>query len=160
MTTEEKEKSGLSLVTSNLDKIFPGNTGYRLISDKKMQLAGVDFEVYFGDTTWYIDLKSCIGPDYSMTSSDYIDKPARLVHSKAIPLEVSQYGEITCTKGKLTDFFLYVVQDRDGAGYKLLAYADAIRIVRKHLASPVYTEHTSFNGTGVYIKIPVSLSPL
>ena len=77
MNTTDKEKVAEKAIkeTRIFDIFFPDNIGYKKISQKKMQLAGVDYEIYLpnGETV-YIDLKTGIGSDYSMKSEDFVQE--------------------------------------------------------------------------------------
>lgn len=169
MDTKEKEKIGEQLLRKEhlIDYFFPENIGHKKISTKKLQLAGVDYEVYLpNNEIVYIDLKVCIGSDYSMKAKDYV-APTRVSGRRtAIPLEIYQNGIFTNTKGKLTDYFLYIVIDDYGKSIWLVPYEKVRDICLKHRKTATYengilktkwngtqTVYTSFNGTGQYIKV-------
>lgn len=171
MNTTDKEKVAEKAIkeTKIFDIFFPDNIGYKKITTKKMQLAGVDYEIYLpnGETV-YIDLKTGIGPDYSMKPADFVEERRIIGRMPAVAVELYQYDIFTNTKGKLTDYFLYYIQDNFGAAFYLFDY-DTIRNVSvehkkkvviengkgKEVISGKYTPYTSFNGTGIYIKVPV-----
>ena len=172
METTEKEKIAEKALKANkiFDIFFPGNIGYKKIITKKMQLAGVDYEVYMPNgETIYVDLKTGIGPDYSMKQEDY-KTPHRIIgRQPALALEVYQYGLFTNTKGKLTDYFIYYIKDDYQEAFYLVPYVDVRNVCLKHkktlsIVNGVaketfngeYTVYKSFNGTGDYIKVPAN----
>ena len=154
------------------DEVFPENTGYKRVVSKKFQKAGVDYEVYNENEIIYIDIKVCVGPDYSMMPEDYND-PSNAIESKAIPIEIYQNGIFTNTKGKLTDFMLYIIADNSGISYSLLPYEEIMKISMDHkrqveyymeedyrrfarfINKGAYKWYTSNNGSGIYIKFPI-----
>ena len=153
------------------DELFPENTGYKKVVSKKFQKAGVDYEVYNENETLYIDIKVCVGPDYSMNADDF-NNASDVLESKAIPIEIYQNNVFTNTKGKLTDYMLYIIADNSGISYLLLSYEDVMKIsmehkrqieyfytekgkIAKYVNKGAYKWHTSNNGTGIYIKFPI-----
>lgn len=172
--TAKKELIGEAIIKKYhiFDKLFPNNNGFKKISDKKHQKAGVDYEVYLGDDTIYIDLKSLVGPAYTMAPEDYADNDIDEPVKKAVALEVYQNHIFTNSKGKLTDYFLFTIADKDGIFYYLMSYDTARSICMEHIhkyrnveidgtvyAKAVtdgrYKLYTSNNGSGEYIKVPV-----
>lgn len=172
METTEKEALAEKALKVNkiFDVFFPGNIGYKKITVKKLQLAGVDYEVYFpDDKVEYVDLKTGIGPDYSMKQEDYTSPHRIIGRQPALALEVYQYGQFTNTKSKMTDYFIYYLKDDYQEAFYLVPYIDVRNVCLKHkktfkiengIAKEVfngeYTVHKSFNGTGDYIKVPAS----
>ena len=153
------------------DELFPENIGYKKVVSKKFQKAGVDYEVYNGNETLYIDIKVCVGPDYSMNADDF-NNTSDVLESKAVPIEIYQNNVFTNTKGKLTDYMLYIIADNSGISYILLSYEDVMKIsmehkrqieyfytekrkIAKYINKGAYKWHTSNNGSGIYIKFPI-----
>ena len=153
------------------DELFPENTGYKKVVSKKFQKAGVDYEVYNENETLYIDIKVCVGPDYSMNTEDF-NNPYDAIESKAIPIEIYQNNVFTNTKGKLTDYMLYIIADNSGISYIMLSYEYVMKIsmdhkrklecfdtekgkIAKYINKGAYKWHTSNNGSGIYIKFPI-----
>ena len=153
------------------DELFPENTGYKKVVSKKFQKAGVDYEVYNENETLYIDIKVCVGPDYSMNADDF-NNTSDVLESKAVPIEIYQNNVFTNTKGKLTDYMLYIIADNSGISYLLLSYEDVMKIsmehkrqieyfytekgrIAKYINKGAYKWHTSNNGSGIYIKFPI-----
>lgn len=150
------------------DKLFPNNTGYKKITNKKQQKAGVDYVVFNGDDETYIDIKVCVGPDYSIKPEDFNNQPQRLISSVAVPVEIYQNNVFTNVKGKLTDYVLYLIIDQSGYYFYMISYDELRQISLEHkIVHEVdnnvivkrnkgkYKWHTSNNGSGCYIKIPV-----
>lgn len=158
--------------------LFPDNNGWKKITAKKMQKAGVDYEVYSStNETIYIDIKVCVGPDYSMKDEDFNGTPTRLIRSAAVPIEIYQNEVFTNTKGKLTDYLLYIIAEDRGISYCLMPYEDVVNISLQHkkqyeLQDSVngrvavltnkgaFKWHKSNNGSGTYIKFPVNTTRL
>lgn len=156
------------------DVLFPENTGYKKVTAKKLQKAGVDYEVYDADgEPIYIDIKVCVGPDYSMKEEDFNGTPARMILSSAVPIEIYQNNVFTNTKGKLTDYLLYIIAEDKGISYCLLNYEDVQKISVEHkktyeikdsvngkvavqINKGAFKWHISNNGSGTYIKFPVN----
>ena len=153
------------------DELFPENIGYKKVVSKKFQKAGVDYEVYNENETLYIDIKVCVGPDYSMNADDF-NNTSDVLESKAVPIEIYQNNVFTNTKGKLTDYMLYIIADNSGISYLLLSYEDVMKIsmdhkrqieyfytekgkIAKYINKGAYKWHTSNNGSGIYIKFPI-----
>lgn len=121
--------------------------GYKKVTSKKLQKAGVDYELYAGDRTIYIDLKSLVGPSY-----------------EHIPLEITQSGLFTNHKGKMTDYVLYVVHDDKGARHKWITYdeivEESLKWKPKLESNGEYSFYkwaaevkTSNNGSGKYVLV-------
>lgn len=173
VNTTDKERTGGNIIKQYhlFDYCFPNNTGYKKIANKKLQLSGVDYIVYNElEEPIYVDLKSCIGADYSMHKEDYVNAPQRIVASKGIPLEIYQNDDFTYTKGKLTDYLLFIIKDDSGIYYYNMKYSDVRNITMKYQKIFIsengvvhprfpdnndYVVHTSVNGSGKYIKYPV-----
>ena len=173
VNTTDKEKIGQDIIKQYhlWDILFPNNTGYKKVTNKKLQLSGVDYIVYdaLGNSI-YVDLKSCVGTDYTMHKEDYVNIPSRMFISKGIPLEVYQNSDFTYTKGKLTDYLLFIIKDDSGIYYYNMKYEDARNITKAYMKkitivdgiayerfplNNIYAVHTSNNKSGSYIKYPV-----
>lgn len=155
------------------DKLFPDNIGYKKVTNKDLQLAGADYEVYVNEnTTTYIDLKSCVGPDYSMKPEDFdmVEATDELLARDGIPIEIYQNGEFTNSKCKITSFMLYVICDVKGVRYCLVPYNEIRNFSLRHKDAYIidkenniahlekhypFTRYTSNNGSGIYAKKPV-----
>lgn len=145
--------------------LFPGYTRAKKITSKELQKKGVDYIVTLTDEDGkvrnvHIDLKCCIGNSYSMTADDYNGAPERFFERmKGLTLELYQNGVWTNRKDKLTDYFLYIVADCDGVFYSLIDYGTARRICQENKADTGrYHNHTSMNGSGIYIKYPALMN--
>lgn len=180
-STLDKEAQGQQVIKTYrlFDTLFPNNEGYRKITTKKKQKAGVDYEVYMPGEKEpiYVDLKCLVGVDYSMTQDDYAkvndstEAPIRRIRSKGVTLEVYQNKVFTYTKGKLTDYLLWVIIDKDGIFYYNMKYEDAHNICLAYKKEStivdgicywhypeknIYKVHTSANKSGEYIKYPIN----
>ena len=81
--------------------------GYKKITTKLLQKAGVDYTVWYNDDKeMYIDLKTGIGHDYT----------------NGIPLELTQNGFFTNRKDKKTTYDLYFLYDDYGIRMYLIPY--------------------------------------
>lgn len=154
------------------DILFPNNIGFKKITNKKLQKAGADYIIFLpNDENVYIDIKSCIGKDYTMKTEDYV-KPTRVIKGQdAIPVEIEQYGVFSNFSSKITDFILYLLFDESGMRYYLVDYHNVIvPISKEHKGKIVvkdgkaykeqtgkYKWHFSKNGTGLFIKVPAKL---
>lgn len=165
--TAIKEIIGEKIIRSHRlwSLLFPGNTKVKKITSKELQKKGVDYIVTLTDEDGkvrniHIDLKCCIGNDYSMTADDYNGVPERFFERmKGLTLELYQNGVWSNRKDKLTDYFLYIVADGDGVFYSLIDYGTARRICQENKADTGrYHNHTSRNGSGIYIKYPVLMN--
>jgi hypothetical protein len=153
------------------DVIFPDNIGYKKETRKKFQKAGVDYIVYLPDNEEvYVDIKVCVGPDYSMQPDDYnkLYRDSYKENTKGIPLEIYQNDIFTYSKGKLTDYVLFIIMDKDGIVYNNIQYETIRNIALAHkknldtrggdatwINKGKMTWHTSNNGSGIYIKWPI-----
>lgn len=185
LTTWEKEKIGEYLITKKkLFKLFTESNNLVYLKNKKvrnpdLQKREVDYVVYtnepiprknyydcymdyFGDSSdkkgkITIDLKCCIGIDYSMKADDYNNNINEAEGVMGIPIEIKQNGEITFQQDKIyTDYFLYIIVDKHGVYYKFIKAEIIIKIVNQVLeGNAKYKIHTSFNGSGEYIKVPL-----
>lgn len=97
------------------------------IEDRENQLKGIDYIV----NGVKIDLKSCVGTDYSLC-----------------PLEISQNGKLSYNN-KETDYLLYILADWNGVKLCPVAFSVYKKIVSEAKAEQICT---SFNGTGKYCK--------
>lgn len=170
ITTAMTEMLGEKIIKvfSLWDRLFPENNGYKRATSKKMQKSGVDFEIFTDNGSIYIDLKVCVGPDYSMSLEDYNTELANFEESKAIPVEIYQNGIFTNSNGKLTDYMLYIIADSKGISYLLISYKEIQKISYEHrkqvenlgttarlVNKGQYKWHKSNNGTGIYVKVPI-----
>lgn len=151
------------------DKLFPENTGYKKESRVKQQKAGCDYIVYMpNDEELYIDIKVCIGPNYNMTEDDYNDPSQADTTKKGVPIEIYQNSSFTFSKGKLTDYVLFIIMDNDGITYSLFSYDEIYKIAWSHrkqwdtrggsatmINKGIMKWHRSGNGSGIYIKWPI-----
>lgn len=176
--TNDKEEWGYKVLKryNILEEFFGNIDGWKKERGKKNQKAGVDIWVYKENKTIAIDVKVGIGADYSMKREDYLAEKINenYVGSKAGAVELYQYDFFTNTKYKLTDYMLYIIWDNNGLDFYLIDY-DTIRkvslmnrhhfekympdstVTYKKVREPEaeYTEYESFNGTGIYVKVPM-----
>lgn len=157
------------------DVIFPDNIGYKKETRKKFQKAGVDYIVYLPDNEeLYVDIKVCIGQNYNMVEDDYNDKNDYIQAikdgiPKGVPIELYQNNNFTFSKGKLTDYVLFIIMDSDGITYSLLDYDKVHKIALEHKkqwdtrggSATLVNKgrmkwHRSGNGSGIYIKWPIN----
>ena len=125
-----------------------------------MQMHGVDYIVTCNKKRYNVDLKACIGPDYTFKYESCINK-SDYIESMSVPLEITQYGKRSYPKtGKLTDYLLYVVIDADHEYACLIPYATVHSITQAHYIpygvskTPTYKIWASNNGTATYINVP------
>ena len=151
------------------DKLFPENIGYKKETRVKQQKAGCDYIVHMpNDEELYIDIKVCIGPSYNMTEDDYNNKSQADTTIKGVPIEIYQNGYFTFSKGKLTDYVLFIIMDNDGITYSLFSYDEIYKIAYAHrkqwdtrggsatqINRGIMHWHRSNNNTGIYIKWPI-----
>lgn len=177
--TNKKELWGYKLLKryNILEELFGNIDGWKRERGKKNQKAGVDIWVFKDGVNIAIDIKVCIGKKYSMSQEDYLPEKvnAKYIGSKAGAVEIYQYDFFTNTKHKLTDYMLYIIWDNDGLDFYLINYETIrdISLKNKHHYEEYlpgaeivcrrvrekgaeYTEYTSFNKTGIYIKVPMS----
>ena len=151
------------------DKLFPENTGYKKENRVKQQKAGCDYIIYMpNDEELYIDIKVCIGPSYNMVENDW-NNPYRVDTTiKGVPIEIYQNGSFSFSKGKLTDYVLFIIMDNDGITYSLFSYDEIYKIAHAHrkqwdtrggsatlVNRGTQRWHRSNNGSGIYIKWPI-----
>lgn len=160
-----KEKIGERFIDNN--NLFPphirGVTGYEYITDRDLQLSGVDVIVKTNiNKDVYIDIKVCIGEDYSMKTTDYIGAFANFQLQMPIGIAIElqnkdRYGNWhkTFTKNKKTDYLLFIVLDKNGEHYNLINYKQLCNYIEKH--SNEYTKYLSNEGTAEYIKVPLNI---
>lgn len=115
------------------DMFFPKNIGHKKETDFRLQKKGIDFTVWDeNNKPIFIDLKVCIGPDYS-----------------TIPIETVQYGK--ATKVRATDFFLYLTFDETKARAILVPTETYEKFLE---AAPGKLDlQVSKNGTGKFFKM-------
>lgn len=111
--------------------------GMQWVEDKNLQRKGVDF-IYKGKRH---DLKSLVG---NYTTEDGLN----------VVIELSQYGKPSLTSDKLTDVLVYTVLEENRVSLVLIPYKKVLEQLPR--LSSKYVHKTSNNGTGVYIKVPVS----
>ena len=111
--------------------LFPGYKKAEKIYNKKQQKSGIDYIVTDKDGNEInIDIKVCIGPDYSMKESDFVSLPLRgWQDMKGAPLEIEQKDRngtwiFTNNNFKKTDYFLYIFMDKDQS-YALVPFKEA-----------------------------------
>ena len=150
--TSLKELIGQKYIQRNrVFKDFVENTlkneynGYKKVSNKKLQKAGVDYIIYADNEEIYVDIKSLQGPHY-----------------EHIPLELTQNNVWTNTKTKMTDYHLYIVHDDGQPRHKWVDYETIVKECAKY--KPTIENngnccfykwdpavYTSNNGSGKYI---------
>lgn len=149
------------------------------VTDKKRQKEGIDFLVTDerGDV-YNIDLKTEIGPSYDMVIDDFRD-PQYFISAKGLVLELYQSGIFTNTSTKKTDFMLYILKDNSGIYYALVPYKWIHEMSMKlrggykdvfidnvhyreycEMGGKKLKPHKSFNGSGVFVKLPYSFTKL
>lgn len=167
--TALKEMIGEAIIKESrlFDLFFPDNIGFKKISSKKLQKAGADYEVYLSDNqTVYVDLKSLVGPDYTMYPDDYVSPKRIIKDQKAIVVEIYQNDLFTNYSSKMTDFVLYTIADSTGVYAYLVPYKAVVDLSKEHKAKYIvegdiakrvqsgYLKwYTSNNGSGIYIKV-------
>ena len=151
------------------DKLFPENIGYKKETRVKQQKAGCDYIVHMpNDEELYIDIKVCIGPSYNMVENDWNNPYQVDTTIKGVPIEIYQNGSFTFSKGKLTDYVLFIIMDNDGITYSLFSYDKIYEIAWSHrkqwdtrggsatlINRGIMKWHRSNNGSGIYIKWPI-----
>lgn len=173
LRTESKELVGEAIIEKYglLRQYFPECLKWYQVKDVDLQRAGVDYIVELIDSSKVnIDLKVCIGPDYSMKAEDFAaDVESTDLGQPAIPVEIYQYGIFTNSEAKATNYMLYIVIDnKHGCRSYLIRYAKIMQLSKAHIARysqygefqvkdqvGKYKWHNSYNNTGVYIKVPV-----
>lgn len=150
-TTAAKECAAIKMMNENkvLSHFF-GDCHYKWVTDKETQLSGIDLIV---DDSINIDLKSLIGNAYTLTSDDNPFWDGK--YTPCIVVELYQNGVFTNTKDKKTDYVLYYVGDKIEDKFILVDYAEIKRISNIELFTKKHVWHTSNNGTGIYIKVPL-----
>lgn len=140
MNYMEKEAYGEKLLKQYniFEHFFPNYKGFEKVENRKNQMEGVDFIIRNNNGEYvYIDLKACIGPDYE----------------DIVPLEITQYGVVTNTRRKKTDYFIYMIDDQFKSRAVLISYDLILKITEKQLESKSCPEYKSATGTGSYIKL-------
>lgn len=175
--TNTKEEMGKAFLKQHWKEIFPEAKSIKWVTSKKLQVKGVDFIVTRKDGTCFaVDLKGCYGPDYDMNIDDFNGVPSRADWGKkGAPVELFQHNrgsklfEFTNVKRKLTDEMLYIISDYSGTGFIRMSYEEIKRISHEHVTSICfnrnefcgkYKAHLSQNGTGWFVKAPVTLKYL
>lgn len=183
METTDKEKIAYEAMKANnvLDHLFPGNNGFKWATEKKLQKAGVDIIVFTNYGEIYIDLKTGIGPDYGMHEEDYRNKEdyKPIGYDRGIAIEIDQktkFGSwfFTNTESKMSDYMIYYIKDNYNEYFALIDYNEIKKVSVAHKKTyelftdergqewykeiwpGTYKVHISFNGTGHYIKYPLS----
>lgn len=153
--------------------LFPNYKSVKKVTNKKNQKQGIDYIIVTDDDEEvFVDIKVQIGPDYSPKQDDYKTPHRILSNTKVAALELYQ-NNIPSLLGKKTDYFLFITVDESGIYYGLLPYEQAVNIIKEHLMThkvengvakvdwPGYLNHyTSNNGSGIYIKYPLTVVKL
>lgn len=161
--TNEKERWGdLAIKDRHLwDVLFPNNVGWKKITDKRTQKLGVDYKIFTSDGEINVDIKVCIGNDY--TEGLPVEVYQRPIRESDVP---SSYT-FTNRSSKLTDFMVYIVLDRSGFRVYNVPYQEIRRVSKQYMwhfeevmtnkglcykciKSPELCK--SFNKTGYYVK--------
>ena len=161
-TIGKEKQAEAALFRNNIfEQMFPNITSLEKVYDKERQLSGIDYIIKSNTGECInVDLKTQIGTDYKMHEHDYVGSPDRgYQNTDGIVIEIDQYAggkwSHTNTEDKATDYMLYYVKDLHGERCYLIGYQSIVRMSEKHSeAADRYVEHTSFNGTGHYIKVP------
>lgn len=121
--TTAKEKWGEKAIKENhlWDILFPGNLGYKKITNKREQQLGVDFKIHTETGDVNVDIKVCVGSSYPLLP---IEIYQRSIREKDVP---SSYF-FTNRESKLTDFFVYIMLDQKGFRVYKIPY-DIVRTV-------------------------------
>lgn len=108
--TTAKERFGERAIKENhlWDILFPGNLGYKKITNKREQKLGVDFKIHTDSGDVNVDIKVCVGFNY--TEGLPLEIYQRSIREADIP---SSYS-FTNRSSKLTDFIVYIVLDNVG----------------------------------------------
>ena len=150
--TAAKECAALKMMNENkVLSYFFGDCHYKWITNIDVQKSGIDMIV---DDSINIDLKSLIGPAYTITDDDNPFWDGK--YTPCIVVELYQNGVFTNTNNKKTDYVLYYVGDKIEDKFVLVDYAEIKRISNTELFTKKHIWHESNNGTGIYIKIPIS----
>ena len=150
--TSKKEIIGNRLIKKNLIiPTFYGERGLH-VTDKEEQLNGTDFKTLSHN----IDVKVSIG-DYTDDAMHYYE---------CVPVELTQNGKITFTKDKATTdvLFVNVNLSTNLVWFISVPMETILKIVEINFSSnplnhihPFYIPNqTSMNGSGVFVKLPVS----
>lgn len=153
--------------------LFPNYKSVKKVVNKKNQRQGIDYQIITDDDEIInIDIKVQIGKDYSPLPSDFKEPHRILSNTKVAALELYQ-NNIPSLLGKKTDYFLFITVDESCIYYGLLSYEQAVNIIKEHLMThkvengvakvewPGYLNHyTSNNGSGIYIKYPLTVEKL
>lgn len=150
--TSKKEIIGNRLIKKNLIiPTFYGERGLH-VTDKEEQLNGIDFKTLSHN----IDVKVSIG-DYTDDAMHYYE---------CVPVELTQNGKITFTKDKATTdvLFVNVNLSTNLVWFVSVPMETILKIVEINFSSnplnhihPFYIPNqTSMNGSGVFVKLPVS----
>lgn len=176
--TAAKEMIGEAVIKKfNLfNKIYPNSIGYRKVTNKKLQKAGADYEVFFEDEDpVYVDLKSSVGLNYDMDKEkdfDIVEPTEDLLKRKGAPIEIYQDTNgmkvFTFTNGKVTDTVLFIFCDKDGISFCNMDYTEVRNFALKHKDDYEkrdvdfvmkkrypFKRQRSGNGTGIFAKCPV-----
>lgn len=161
--TTAKEKWGEKAIKENhlWDVLFPGNLGWKKITDKRQQKLGVDFKIFTENGDVNVDIKVLIGQDYSE------GLPVEIYQRPVREADIPSSYTFTNRSSKLTDWMVYIVLDINGFSVYKIPY-DIIRMVslkykfhyeevmtNKGLCTKCIKDpalQKSFNGTGYYVK--------
>ena len=150
--TSKKEVIGNRLIKKNLIMArFYGERAIR-VTDKDEQLKGVDFKT----SKRNIDVKVSIG--------DFRDDNIR--YFECVPVEITQNGQISFTREKLTTdvLFVNVNLDTNLVWFVSVPMETILKIVAVNCSTcpfdrlhPFWAESkTSKNGAGVFVKVQIS----
>lgn len=162
--TTAKEKWGENAIKENhlWDILFPGNLGWKKITDKRLQKLGVDFKIHTEEGDVNVDIKVCVGCNYTEgLPLEIAQRPVRE------PDTLSSYT-FTNRSSKLTDWMVYLVLDN--AGFRLykipynVIHTESVKykfktveIMTNHGLCYKWEKHPalqkSFNNTGFFVKV-------
>lgn len=150
--TAAKECAALKVMNENkvLSHFF-GDCHYKWITNIDVQKSGIDMIV---DDSINIDLKSLIGPAYTITDDDNPFWDGK--YMPCIVIELYQNGVFTNTNNKKTDYVLYCVMDEIEEKFILVDYNEIKRISATEVYIKKHVWHESKNKSGIYIKVPIS----
>lgn len=162
--TTAKEKWGEDAIKENhlWDILFPNNLGWKKITDKRQQKLGIDYKIHTDSGDVNVDIKVCIGSDYSE------GLPCEIYQRPVREADIPSSYTFTNRSSKLTDWMVYIVLDRAGFRvYKIpysVIHAESVKyrwktvevMSDKGLCYKLEKHPSlqkSFNGTGWFVKI-------
>lgn len=162
--TTAKERWGEKAIKENhlWDILFPNNLGWKKITDKRQQKLGVDYRIHTENGDVNVDIKVCIGSDYTE------GLPCEIYQRPIREPDVPSSYSFTNRSSKLTDWMVYIVLDKAGFRvYKIpysVIHAESVKYkwktvevmsdkglcykLEKHPAL-----QKSFNRTGWFVKV-------